>query len=157
MKTNLKIIIFAIIGVVIGLVIGWLIFDGINTTGNAVKGINNEITSTIGTIMAKGVKEGSKDSIYVNDLLINNGYSTTDGRTYINKALETTTVLCYKQDNEDRAVGGNCCGSCTGTGGDNCIVEGCMIENNICQCITNHCDTTSSFCYGDCDGGAAID
>ena len=146
MKNNSKIITLTMISLVIGLVIAWLVFSGVNTTGNATKSINNsELNSTIGTIMAKGVKEGSKDDVYVKNLLINNGYSTIDGKTYINKALETKTVLCYEGDN---VVGGSCGGSCSGTGGDSCFVYGCKFVEQVCKCDTFGCNSTRGNCEG---------
>ena len=141
---NTKIIILAIIGLVIGFVIAWLIFSEVNTTGNATKSINNnELNSTIATIMAKGVKEGSNNATYVKSLLTNNGYSTTDGRTYTNKTLNTTTVLCYEND---QVVGNTCRGSCSATGGEGCINLGCGFVDDVCTCETRHCNTTTDGC-----------
>ncbi len=149
---NTKIIILAIIGLVIGFVIAWLIFSEVNTTGNATKSINNnELNSTIATIMAKGVKEGSNNATYVKSLLTNNGYSTTDGRTYTNKTLNTTTVICYLGDD---LVGGDCTGACKSSG-DNCTNNGCR---NIFGCSCDYsgtCLKTSGNCS--MGGGAALE
>ena len=151
---NTKIIVLAIIGLVIGFIIAWLAFSGINTTGNATKSINNnELNSIIGTIMAKGVTEGSKEDIYVKKLLTSNGYSTIDGKTYVNKALETTAMLCYEGD---QVVGGDCKGWCSGTGGDECLTGGCKWVGQVCKCDTFQCNSTRGECAAD-SGTVGVD
>jgi len=153
MKDNSKIIVFTIIGLVIGFIVGWLIFSGISTTGNATKGVaNKELNTTISDIMTKGISEGSSDDLYVKKLLTNNGYTTTDGKTYINKALSTTTTLCY------RPQGGEwgCAGSCVGEG-NGCTNNGCQKNTGGCDCVFVNCPIHD----GDCDivmgGGASLD
>ena len=154
MNTNSKIIILGIIVLLIGFLVGWLMFSEINTTGNAIKGIKSNddlLITTINSIMAKGVTAGSSDSVYVNKLLINNGYSTTDGRTYTNKTLNTTTVICYLGDD---LVGGDCTGACKSSG-DNCTNNGCR---NIFGCSCDYsgtCLKTSGNCS--MGGGAALE
>jgi len=147
MKNNSKIIGIVIISVVIGFIIGWLIFSGIAATGNATKSIKgDQLNLTVNNIMSKGVTEDSSDAIYVKKLLTNNGYTTTDGRTYINNAIETTTVLCYNQNNEDRPGGGSfCSGSCTGWGSE-CINNGCQLGDSCACSFGGSCYQTSGSC-----------
>jgi len=157
MNKNMMSVLLLIVGLVIGLVAGWLIFNGINTIGNATKSMTgNELSSTINNIMTKGVTEDSSDATYVKKLLTSNGYTTTDGRTYTNQKLSTTTMLCYLGD---KSVGGNCTGSCTGYG-DSCANWGCTLDTaygaSICTCkFTGQCTDTSGSCSS--SGTAALD
>jgi len=149
MNKNMSAILLLIVGLLIGIIIGWLVFGSINTTGNATKGVDDsKMTSTIETIMARGITEDSSDATYVKNLLTSNGYITTDGRTYINKALETTTVLCYNQNNEDKSVGADCgSGSCSASG-TQCTNFGCqMYEQGYCKCsFSQECTNMSGMC-----------